>query len=193
MESTPFQAKNSKRNSKTFPSTQANTPFRFSLTATSHTCGCQFLFQMQPQHFKVDSKHIYIGSTKEGLPKREWNRISKYKQVTQEQLVHVEPAIRYWARNNTFYQHTVLVLSAHDTYQQAWCFEHLLIQRWQPHLNYPHILRHFRRKSNSFVRLAVQHRSSVLHTGVRLWRKLRKHTFCSVAMFQQHTMERLQA
>ena len=149
--------------------------------------------QMQPRHFKVDSKHIYIGSTKEGLPKREWNRISKYKQVTQEQLVHVEPAIRYWARNNTFYQHTVLVLSAHDTYQQAWCFEHLLIQRWQPHLNYPHILRHFRRKSNSFVRLAVQHRSSVLHTGVRLWRKLRKHTFCSVAMFQQHTMERLQA
>ena len=115
--------------------------------------------QMQPRHFKVDSKHIYIGSTKEGLPKREWNRISKYKQVTQEQLVHVEPAIRYWARNNTFYQHTVLVLSAHDTYQQAWCFEHLLIQRWQPHLNYPHILRHFRRKSNSFVRLAVQHRT----------------------------------
>ena len=94
-------------------------------------------FNLQPPHRRYHQHgHFYIGSTATGIPHREYNRrASKLKQLQHNVPISAELSLRCWHTHNTIDQYTtILQLSSHDTYDQAWIHEHNHISNWMPPL-----------------------------------------------------------
>ena len=85
---------------------------------------------------------FYIGSTSIGAAKREFNSLAKLKMARAGQPVHVELAVKYWAKRQDFEQFTILVIKQCSVYRDAWVYEHLLLSKWQAPLNYPISIHH---------------------------------------------------
>ena len=131
--------------------------------------------QQISKRFSLPHNFLYIGSTNLPLYKREANRIAKFRQVTNHQLVKVELAIRWWAKTGNFWEYVLLPLSPCTDKKHTFVTEHSLIQVWQPKLNHPWITRFLKLKDTGYV---YRPTSSSSHTfssiGRRLFQRLRR-------------------
>ena len=98
---------------------------------------------------------LYLGSTADGMYRREANRNSKYRQVLRGQLVKAELSIRYWAKHNNFFDYTTIVLgssavSTPESRTHHLAREHTLIAEWQTRLNFPYIQKFLKLKESGF-------------------------------------------
>ena len=126
------------------------------------------------QRFSIPNGRWYVGSTSCGMSKREWNRLTKIRQLKSQMPVKAELAAKWWASNNNYDSCGTIVLLCTDTYKQSWVQEHVYIGQWQPLLNHPFINRLVRYTAR---RLQLTDRSqscSRVSIGHRLWRKVRR-------------------
>ena len=86
-------------------------------------------------------KLSYIGMTSKTVQGRENSRKRKTKQISQEKLVQAELALRWWHRTGSYDTFATIVVHRAATRLPVITKEQLLIQRWQPELNFPWILR----------------------------------------------------
>ena len=98
-----------------------------------------------------DTSFCYVGSTNLTVARREYNRVAKLKQLQQLKLPKTEIAIRYWHDKQNYELFSILLLSQHKEYIDAWAEEHCLIQRWQPKLNYPFVAKELVKKAHGLV------------------------------------------
>ena len=135
---------------------------------------CVYLFadaQFEP-YFQMGA-NFYVGSTTAGLQKRQDDRIHKYRQLVQLKPVHAELML-HWAVSSVL--GPVLVpIAKMDTTRQIRTLESTLIQKWNPPLNFPFILKKRLTKIGPDFAESVKRMASTFQApGARLHRKLRK-------------------
>ncbi|OLP93944.1 hypothetical protein AK812_SmicGene24107 [Symbiodinium microadriaticum] len=87
-----------------------------------------------------DTSFCYVGFTNLTVAKREYNRVAKLKQLKQ-----------LWHDKQNCELFSTLLLSQHTEYIDVWAEEHCLIQRWQPKLNYPFVMKELVKKAHGLV------------------------------------------
>ena len=92
----------------------------------------------------------YVGSTKKTSYEREQTRTRKFKQLTQNKLVQVEPALIFWKNTGTFFQYIVITLKLCRPFTLLSSEMHL-IQQMQPSLNAPNVYRLLNKKERQFT------------------------------------------
>ena len=151
----------------------------------------KLLFNQHHSHHQYHQHgHTYIGSTSIGIPKREYNRHAKLKQLHNNHPISAELSLRYWHSQNTLHQYSTIYLSHHDTYDQAWTYEHLRIQDWQPTLNWPYIQRHLHLKASGCQFAKHRTQFTRMATHKRLFQQLRRRQR-TIKQPNLHTSERL--
>ena len=138
-----------------------------------------FLFadaQIEP-YFQMGA-NFYVGSTTAGLQKRQDDRIHKYKQLAELKPVHAELML-HWAVSRQCFGSLVLVpIAKMDTTRQIRTLESTLIQKWNPPLNFPFILKKRLTKVGPDFAQSVKRMASTFRApGTRLHRKLRKRLY----------------
>ena len=151
-----------------------------------------FFNQHHTRHQYHQHGHTYIGSTSITIPKREYNRHAKLKQLHNNHPISAELSLRYWHSKNNLHHYSTIYLSHHDTYDQAWTYEHLRIQEWQPTLNWPYIQRHLKLKASGWQ--FSKHRTAFtrMSTHKRLFQRLRRRQH-TIKQPHLHTSQRLHA
>ena len=151
-----------------------------------------FFNQHHTRHQYHQHGHTYIGSTSITIPKREYNRHAKLKQLHNNHPISAELSLRYWHSKNNLHHYSTIYLSHHDTYDQAWTYEHLRIQEWQPTLNWPYIQRHLKLKASGWQ--FSKHRTNFtrMSTHKRLFQRLRRRQH-TIKQPHLHTSQRLHA
>ena len=151
-----------------------------------------FFNQHHTRHQYHQHGHTYIGSTSITIPKREYNRHAKLKQLHNNHPISAELSLRYWHSKNNLHHYSTIYLSHHDTYDQAWTYEHLRIQEWQPTLNWPYIQRHLKLKASGWQ--FSKHRTTFtrMSTHKRLFQRLRRRQH-TIKQPHLHTSQRLHA
>ena len=151
-----------------------------------------FFNQHHTTHPYHQHGHTYIGSTSITIPKREYNRHAKLKQLHNNHPISAELSLRYWHSKNNLHHYSTIYLSHHDTYDQAWTYEHLRIQEWQPTLNWPYIQRHLKLKASGWQ--FAKHRTTFtrMSTHKRLFQRLRRRQH-TIKQPHLHTSQRLHA
>lgn len=125
------------------------------------------------KRFGVPNAKWYIGSTSCGIVKREWNRLTKIRQLVEKQPIKAELAAQLWASNGNYEQYATLVFVGGDSYRQAWVLEHAYIGLWQPRLNHPYITKFLKYKSHQLIPTKKAQTTSRVSLGFRLLRKVR--------------------
>ena len=105
--------------------------------------------------------------------KREWNRLTKIRQLVEKQPIKAELAAQWWASNGNYEQYATLVFVGADSYRQAWVLEHAYIGLWQPHLIHPYITKFLKYKSHRLILTKKAQTTSRVSLGFRLLRKVR--------------------
>ena len=67
------------------------------------------------QRFSIPNGRWYVGSTSCGMSKREWNRLTKIRQLKSQMPVKAELAAKWWASNNNYDSCGTIVLLCTDT------------------------------------------------------------------------------
>ena len=86
----------------------------------------------------------------------------------------------YWvyidqcSQQGAFETFSTIQISTCASYRQAWILEHMLIDSWQPKLNYPFITLHLHRTALGFRASSKTHKTAYAKFGRRLWIKLHK-------------------
>ena len=128
--------------------------------------------QLEP-HCQI-GPDCYVGSTILRLHKRQDTRIRKLLQLLLMQPVDAELML-HWQVSRKQFSLVVLPVAHMDTQRQIRTLEMTLIQRWNPSLNFPFILKKRISKVGPDYSFAVkQLASSYQAPGTRLRRKLRK-------------------
>ena len=176
------------------PATRHPTHLPLPNVHTSQCSLCKTLLQPAPHttHQHHQHGHTYIGSTSITIPKREYNRHAKLKQLHNNHPISAELSLRYWHSKNNLHHYSTIYLSHHDTYDQAWTYEHLRIQEWQPTLNWPYIQRHLKLKASGWQ--FAKHRTTFtrMSTHKRLFQRLRRRQN-TIKQPHLHTSQRLHA
>ena len=89
--------------------------------------------------FHPHRQAYYIGSSTLSLFDREMSRKRKYRQLCSGTTAYFEPALRYWRRTRTFFQHAVLPLQLTSDALTTRSTEISLQQQFRPQLNHPWI------------------------------------------------------
>ena len=122
-------------------------------------------------YFHPCEKNFYIGCTHVGIPSRESSRNRKQKQLEEGQLVHVEPALRWWLHKGNYQQFATILIVACESASHARIQECLYISRWQPALNYPHIMK-IRFLSTGIKQVAIPKKAGSHIIGARFFAKI---------------------
>ena len=123
--------------------------------------------------FHPREKNFYIGSTSVGISSREGSRNRKQKQLEAGQLVQVEPALRWWLHKDNYQQYATILMITCQSTAEARTQESLYISRWQPTLNYPHIMK-IRFMSTGIKQIAIPKKAGTHILGIRLFAKIRR-------------------
>ena len=94
--------------------------------------------------FRPQCHLVYVGSTAVGLGNRHRTRAAKMTQLHQGKLVSCEVALRFWKTTGTFGQYIPIVIHLSSNIQEVRSEELILIQRAQPMLNMPWILKYYK-------------------------------------------------
>ena len=127
------------------------------------------------KRFGVPNAKWYIGSTSCGIVKREWNRLTKIRQLVEKQPIKAELAAQWWASNGQrklWSSMPHLFFVGADSYRQACVLEHY-IGLWQPRLNHPYITKFLKYKSHQLILTKKAQTTSRVSLGFRLLRKVR--------------------
>ena len=132
--------------------------------------------QIEP-YFQMGA-NFYVGSTTASLQKRQDDRIHKYRQLVELKPVHAELML-HWAVSRQCFGSLVLVpVAKMDTTRQIRTLESTLIQKWNPPLNFPFILKKRLTKVGPDFAQSVKRMASTFRApGTRLHRKLRKRLY----------------
>ena len=140
--------------------------------------GAVYLKLRFPLHAKsnqgVQSNMAYVGSTTLLIQEREANRVAKLRQVSKAKLVKAELALRWWIEKRNYFSFSTIVLNNPASKLEGLALEHALIAKWQPKLNFPSIVSHFKRTALGYVktRCTAKHQTSVV--GGRLFKRTRR-------------------
>ena len=104
----------------------------------SFTCYLIAPVQFEP-HFQI-GPDCYVGSTILRIHQRQDTRIRKLRQLLLMQPVHAELML-HWQVSRQKFSLGVLPVAHMDTQRQVCTLEMTLIQRWNPSLNFPFILK----------------------------------------------------
>ena len=100
------------------------------------------------------ARHVsYIGMFSKTMLNREASRCRKFRQVV---LVNVEPALRWWSRNRSFYGFVPIVLRLCSSKREALVLETLDQQEMKPELNVPRVWSKLGRKRKLKLNSLVQ-------------------------------------
>ena len=125
--------------------------------------------QIEP-YFQMGA-NFYVGSTAAGLQKRQDDRVHKYRQLAELKPVHAELML-HWAVSRQCFG------SKMDTTRQIRTLESTLIQKWNPPLNFPFILKKRLTKVGPDFSQSVKRMASTFQApGTRLRRRLRKRLY----------------
>ena len=132
--------------------------------------------QIEP-YFQMGA-NFYVESTTAGLQKRQDDRIHKYRQLAELKPVHAELML-HWAVSRQCFGSLVLVpIAKMDTTRQIRTLESTLIQKWNPPLNFPFILKKRLTKVGPDFSQSVKRMASTFQApGTRLHRRLRKRLY----------------
>ena len=89
--------------------------------------------------FHPHRQAYYIGSSILSLFDREMSRKRKYRQLCSGITAYYEPALRYWKRTRTFFQHAVIPLQFTSDSLTTRSTEISFQQQYRPQLNHPWI------------------------------------------------------
>ena len=89
--------------------------------------------------FHPHRQAYYIGSSILSLFDREMSRKRKYRQLCSGINAYYEPALRYWKRTRTFFQHAVIPLQLNTDTLTTRSTEISFQQQYRPQLNHPWI------------------------------------------------------
>ena len=89
--------------------------------------------------FHPHRQAYYIGSSVLSLFDREMSRKRKYRQLCSGITAYYEPALRYWKRTRTFFQHAVIPLQLTSDTLTTRSTEISFQQQYRPQLNHPWI------------------------------------------------------
>ena len=92
---------------------------------------------------KTTSKLAHVGSTTQTVAAREATRFRKFQQLKNERMVSVELSLRYWVRQDNFWDWAALPITSPVPNEVLLGREHATIQDLQPALNFPFIQRWF--------------------------------------------------
>ena len=98
---------------------------------------CQVSWSLRPSGstlYRQPSPLMYVGSTKISV-----DRMSVYRWLLRTQHVQAELALRYWRQHSNLHCFSLIKVASLPTYKRAWTVEHLLIDQWQPRLNFPFV------------------------------------------------------
>ena len=124
-------------------------------------------------YFHPCENNFYIGSTQVGIPSRESSRNRKQKQLEQGQLVQVEPALRWWLHKGNYQQFATILIATCEDAIHARIQESLYINKWQPALNYPYIMK-IKFMSTGIKQVAIPKKAGSHIMGARLFAKIRR-------------------
>ena len=191
LRTTPTSGDHDSLNSTSHP-TLTTTTCTHSLTQSMPSSSSINITQHHTTHQHHQHGHTYIGSTSISIPKREYNRHAKRKQLHNNHPISAELSLRYWHSKNNLHHYSTIYLSHHDTDDQAWTYEHLHIQDWQPTLNWPYIQRHLHLKASGWQ--FAKHRTTFtrMSTHKRLFQRLRRRQN-TIKQPNLHTSQRLHA
>ena len=65
--------------------------------------------------------------------------MSVYCRLLRTEHVQAELALRYWRQHSNSHCFSLIKVASLPNYKRAWTVEHLLIDRWQPRLNFPFV------------------------------------------------------
>ena len=145
--------------------------------------------QLEP-HFQI-GPDCYVGSTILRLHRRQDTRIGKLRQLLLMQPVHAELMLR-WQVSRKQFSLVVLPVARMDAQHNIRTLEMTLIQRWNPSLNFPLILKKQISKVGPDYCFAIkQLASSYQAPGTRLHRKLRKrpHKLGALSLYSSSKQE----
>ena len=124
------------------------------------------LFQIEPD--------FYVGPTTVSVQKRQDSRLRKLRQLLDLKPVHAELMLHWQVSHRCLESMIAIPLATMNTSRQIGTLELTLIQKWNPTLNYPFILKKRMTKLGpDFSRSIRQIASSYSAPGNRLHRKLR--------------------
>ena len=89
--------------------------------------------------FHPHRQAYYMGSSILSLFDREMSRKRKYRQLCSGINAYYEPALRYWKRTRTFFQHSVIPLQLNTDTLTTRSTEISFQQQYRPQLNHPWI------------------------------------------------------
>ena len=155
----------------------ANINHLWGSTLSAHNLYAQPFFQSHSVYIRFThianlQPKFYISSAMHHTLDREYSRSKKKSQVTNERLVHVELALRYWREQDNLFAWTPIpIYTERPDYRSL---EMSLIQEWQPRLNYPFMCQIFHPKKGLLTRPPL---TNVAQFGTAtLWRRA-KHKF----------------
>ena len=139
---------------------------------------CYILADAQIEPYFQVGANFYVGSTTASLQKRQDDRVHKFRQLAELKPVHAELMLR-WAVSRQCFGSLVLVpIAKMDTARQIRTLESTLIQKWNPTLNFPFILKkRLTKVGPDFAQCVKRMASTFQAPGTRLHRKLRKRLY----------------
>ena len=153
------------------------------------TCYLVAPAQFEP-HFQI-GPDCYVGSTILRLHKRQDTRIRKLRQLLLMQPVHAELML-HWQVSRKQFSLVVLPVAHMDTQRQIRTLEMTPIQRWNPSLNFPFILKKRISKVGPDYSFAVKQLASCYQApGTRFHRTLRKrlHKLGALSLYSSSKQE----
>ena len=95
-------------------------------------------------HIQNMQTKFYVGSASHGVLDREHSRFRKYLQLTNDRLVQAELSFRFWRdHDNLFVWSPIPLYTGRNDFR---ALELVLIQEWQPRLNFPFICQFYHPK-----------------------------------------------
>ena len=126
--------------------------------------------------YSLKSSKFYIGSTAKSMYGRDQSRKRKSKQLKKGKLVKAELVLQYWKHYQNEHEYALLPIGSAPDERFIRIRELVLIQKWQPILNYPFICQ-LKFKSTSIGTQIVPKKHGHKLVGSRLFQKVRKRLF----------------